>query len=151
MTSTTPYSQGLQTSLYRHSRRRLGGPWVGPINAALKRLKLATVTPDAISTLSTSSASLVFCRFSGAFSSSLTHATINLQPPSHTVLYQTPGSSAALLQSPAMPNNRRSSAPDPCFPAFSSSPHMPAVTFQHAHFIPIVGVGKERRTSIGPW
>ena len=23
--------------------------------------------------------------------------------------------------------------------------------FQHAHFIPIVGVGKERRTLIGPW
>ena len=23
--------------------------------------------------------------------------------------------------------------------------------FQHAHFIPIVGAGKERRTLIGPW
>ena len=23
--------------------------------------------------------------------------------------------------------------------------------YQHAHFIPIVGVGKERRTFIGPW
>ena len=23
--------------------------------------------------------------------------------------------------------------------------------FQHAHFIPIVGVGKERRILIGPW
>ena len=31
--STTPYSQGFRF-LYRHSRRRLGGPWVGPINAA---------------------------------------------------------------------------------------------------------------------
>ena len=23
--------------------------------------------------------------------------------------------------------------------------------FQHVHFIPVVGVGKERRTLIGPW
>ena len=29
--------------LYRHRRRRLGSPLVGPTNAALKRLKLATV------------------------------------------------------------------------------------------------------------
>ena len=33
--------------LYRHSRRRLGSPWVSPINAAPKRLKLDTVTPGA--------------------------------------------------------------------------------------------------------
>ena len=54
----TPYFQG-----YRHSRRRLGSPWVGPINATLKRLKLATVTYGATSTLSTSSASLSLRRF----------------------------------------------------------------------------------------
>ena len=52
--STTPYFQGFRF-LYRHSQRRLGSPWVGPIKAALKRLKLATVIPGATSTLSTSS------------------------------------------------------------------------------------------------
>ena len=62
------------------------------------------------------------------------HAAINLQPPSHTVLYHTPGSSAAVLQSPMMSNTRRSSAtqsvhhlsfsPGPRSPAFSSSSNM---------------------------
>ena len=33
--STTPYSQGFRF-FYRHRRPRLGSPWVGPINAALK-------------------------------------------------------------------------------------------------------------------
>ena len=72
---------------------------VGPINAALKRLKLSTVIPGVTSTLSASSAFLSLYRFSDAFSSFLAHAAINLQPPSHTVLYQTPGSrsSAAVL------------------------------------------------------
>ena len=46
-------------------------PWVGPINAALKRLKLTTVTPGATLTLSASSASLFLCRFSDAFSTAL--------------------------------------------------------------------------------
>ena len=55
--STTPSSQGFRF-LYRHRRRRLGRPWIGPINAALKCLKLATVTPRATSTFSASSASL---------------------------------------------------------------------------------------------
>ena len=48
-----PKAQYLQHStlrvlrlFYRCSRRRLGSPWVGPINAALKRLKLPTVTPQ---------------------------------------------------------------------------------------------------------
>ena len=50
--------------LHRRSRRRLDSPWVGPINAALKRPKLPAVTPGAASTLSTS---LFLCRFSGAF------------------------------------------------------------------------------------
>ena len=39
--SSTPYSQGFRL-LYRHSQRRLGSPWVDPIKAAIKRLKLAT-------------------------------------------------------------------------------------------------------------
>ena len=131
--STTPYSQGFRF-LYRHSRRRSGSPWVGPINAALKHLKLATVTPGATSTLSASSVPLFLYRCSGAFSSSFTHAAINLQPLSRTVLYQTPGSSAAVLHSPVMPNSRRSSATQsvhyfsfplgPRFPAFSNSPAM---------------------------
>ena len=93
---TTPYSQGFRL-LYRHSRRRLGIPGVGPINTALKRLKLTTATPGATSTLSASSASLSLCRCSDAFHSSFTHSVINLQPPSRIVLYQTPGSSTGVL------------------------------------------------------
>ena len=130
---TTPYSQHFK-SLYRHSRRRLGNPWVGPINAALKHLKLATVTPGSILNLSASSASFFLCRCPDAFYSFFTHAAINLQPPSLTVLYQTPGSKAAVLQSLVMSNSRRSSATQcvnyfsspPCsrFPAFSSSSDM---------------------------
>ena len=109
-------------------------PWVGPINAALKHLKLATVIPGATLTLSASSASLFLCRCLDAFLSSFTHAGINLQPPSRIVLYQAPGSSAAVFQSSVMPNSRRSSTtqsvhyfsfpPRPCFPAFSNSPDM---------------------------
>ena len=77
--TTTPCSQGFRF-LYRHSRRRSGSPWVGPINAALKRFKLASaVTPGATSTSSASSASLFLCRCSDAFSSSYTHAALNLQ------------------------------------------------------------------------
>ena len=77
--STTMYSQGFGL-LYRYSRRRLGSPWVGPINAALKRLKLATATQGATSTLSACSVSLFLCWCLEAFSSSFTHAAINLQP-----------------------------------------------------------------------
>ena len=33
----------------------------------------------------------------------------------------------------------------------SLQPMFPLSYFQHAHFVPIVGVGKERRTLIGPW
>ena len=73
----TLYFQGVRF-LPRHSRRRLGSPWVGPINAAPKRLKLATVTPGATSTWSASFASLFLCRCSDTFSSSFTNATINL-------------------------------------------------------------------------
>ena len=130
----TPHSQGF-SFLSRHSRHRLGSPWVGPINAARKRLKLATVTPGATSTLSASSPSLFFCcRWLDAFSSSFTHAAINLQTPPCTALYHTPGSSAAVLQSPVTPNSRRSSAAQsvqsfssssgPRFSAFSTSPDM---------------------------
>ena len=131
MASTTPYSPRFRF-LYRHSRRHLGDSWVGPIKAPLKRLQLATVTPGATSTLSSSSISLFLCRCSDAFSSPFNHAAVNLQPPSRTVLYQTPRSSAAVLQSPVMPNSRKSSAtqsvssfsfpPGPRFPTFSSSP-----------------------------
>ena len=85
---------------YRHIRRRLGSPWVGPINAALKRLKLATVIPSPTLTLSASYASLSVCRCSDAFSYSFTHAAMNLQPLSRTVLYLASGSSAAVFQSP---------------------------------------------------
>ena len=46
----------------------------------------------------------------GRIFSSLTHAAINLQPPSCRLLYHAPGSSAAVLQSPVTPNSRRSSA-----------------------------------------
>ena len=131
--STTPYSQGFR-SLYKHSRRRSGSPWVGPINAALKRIKLAIVTSGAPSTWSAPSASLLLCRCLDAFSSSFTHSAINLQPPSRTVLYQAPGSSEALFQSLVMPNRRRFSATQPVhyfsfplgprFPASSNSPDM---------------------------
>ena len=63
-------------------------PWVGPINAALKRLKLATATPGATSTLSASSASLFLCRFSDVFGTALlvstnqTNQTTESFPPS---------------------------------------------------------------------
>ena len=135
---TTPCILRVFRLPYRHSRRRLGSPWVRPINAALKYLNLAAVTPGATSTLSASSAFVSLCRFSAPFPlrNSLTyHAAIDLQPPSHTVLYRTPGGSrAAVLQSPVMPNTPRSSATQsahyfslplgPRFPAFSSSPDM---------------------------
>ena len=114
---------------YRRSRRRFLNPWAGPINAILKCLKLPTVTPGG-----TLSAFLFLCRFSDAFSPPLTHATINLQPSLHNVLYQTLGSSAAVLQFPVMPNIRRPSATQyvyyfssplrPRCPGFSSSPGM---------------------------
>ena len=55
--------------------------------------------------------------------------SLYLQPPSHTVLCQTPGSSAAVLQSPVMPNSRRSSATQSVhyffFPPGSRSPALP--------------------------
>ena len=82
-TTLTPYSQGFRL-LYRQNRRRLGSPWVGPINAALKRLKLAIVTPGATLTLSASSSAGVRTHFPLP---SFAHAAMNLQPPSRTVLY----------------------------------------------------------------
>ena len=70
---------------------------------------------------------LFLCHFLGALSSSLTHVALNLQPPLRTVLYQSPGSSAAVLQSPVMSNTRRSSATQ-CVHYFSFplGPHFPA-------------------------
>ena len=109
-----------------------GGLGLVHINAALKRLKHATFDRGATSTLSVSSAYFFLCRFSDVFSSSLPHAAIHLQPPSHTVLNQRPGSNAAVLQFPIMPNGWRfsatqsfhyfSSSPNSRFPAFSNSP-----------------------------
>ena len=99
ITSTTVYHRGFRL-LYQCSRHRFGSSLVGPINATLKHLKLATVTPGAASILSTYFASSFPCRFLGAFSSSMAHAAINLWTPSHTVLYQTSGSSAAVSRVP---------------------------------------------------
>ena len=106
--STTQKCQSFRL-LYRRRRRRLGSPWLGPINANLKRLKLSTVTPSVTSFLSASFTSSFLCRVLDPFFSSTTHAALNLQPPLHTVLNQTAGSSAAVLQPPVMPNTRRSS------------------------------------------
>ena len=127
MESKTLYSQGFRF-LYRHSRRRLGIPCVGPINAALKRLKPATVTPGATLTLPAPSAYLFLCRCSGVFFYSFTHAAINLQPPSRTVLYQTPGPSGAVLQFTRMSNSRQSSTTQSVHSfSFSPGPRFPCV------------------------
>ena len=53
----------------------------------------------------------------------------NLQPPSHTALCQTPGSSPAVLQSPVMPNTRRSFATQCSVSIISSSPQAHVVPF----------------------
>ena len=72
---------------YQPSHCRFGIPSVGPTNTAAKRLnKLPTVTPGATSILSIYSAPLFHCRYSGPFSSPLSHETINLQPPSTSVM-----------------------------------------------------------------
>ena len=94
-----PYFQDFRLP-YRRSRRRFGSPWVDPINAALKHLKLATVTPGVTSDLSAFFASLFLCQVFDAFSSSFTRAAITMQSPLHTMLYQTQGSSGAGLQPP---------------------------------------------------
>ena len=131
--STTRYSQGFRF-LFRHSRRRLGSPWVGPINAALKRLKLATVTPGATSTLSASSASLFPCHRYYV----LGRLFIFLHPRGHKptapftycAIYQTLGSSAAVVQSPVMPNSRRSSATQSVHSlSFSPGPRFPVCMY----------------------
>ena len=87
--TTTPYTQGFRLR-YRHSRRRLGSPWGRSNERGSTTSQACYGHPRcATSTLSVSSASLFLCRFSDAFSSSLTHAVINLQPlPLHTVLYK---------------------------------------------------------------
>ena len=69
------------------------------MNVTLKHLKLPTVTQVATSALCASSASHFLGRLSVAFLSSLTHATIKLQPPTtHTLSYQAPGSIVAVFQ-----------------------------------------------------
>ena len=112
-------------------------PLVRPIKATLKSLNLPTVTLRATSIMSASSVYRFLCRVSDAFSSSLTHAAINRQTPSHTVLCQASGSSAAVLQSSVVPNIRRFSAtqsvhffyfpPSPRSSAFSRSCNMTLV------------------------
>ena len=118
---------------YRRSRRRFVGPWVGPINAALNVSSFLR-SPQVQSQSFPPLVALSLCRSSGTYFSSVTHATINLQPPSYTVLYRTPRSIAAVLQFPVMSNIRRSSVrqsvhpfsllPGPRRPAFSSSVDM---------------------------
>ena len=66
---------------YCRSHRRFGNPWFGPIDAALKRLKLPTVSLDATLTLSVFPPSLFLCRVFKVFSPSISHLPINLQPP----------------------------------------------------------------------
>ena len=65
---------------YWSSRRRFKGARDGPSSAALKRLNCPTVTPDATTNLSTSSASLFLCRVIAALSSSSLHPAINCEP-----------------------------------------------------------------------
>ena len=64
---------------YWSSRRRFKGARDCPSSAALKRLNCPTVTPDATTTLSTSSASLFLCWVMAALSSSSLHLAINLR------------------------------------------------------------------------
>ena len=81
-------------SYWSSRRRRFKGAGDGPSSAALKRLNFPTVTPDATTTLSASSASLFLCRVIAALSSSFLHLAINLRPPSMTVSSHAPRSSA---------------------------------------------------------
>ena len=124
------------SAIYWSSRRRFGGPWSGPIKAALKRRNCPAVTPGATVTLSAASASLFLRRDSAAFSSSFLHAAMNLRLPSVTISNHLPGSNAAVLHPslPPIPNIRRSSAtqsvhsfslpPRPRRPGISSAPAM---------------------------
>ena len=57
---------------YWSSRRRFKDARDGPSSAALRRLNCPTVTPDAITTLSASSASLFLCRVIAALLWALT-------------------------------------------------------------------------------
>ena len=89
--------------------------------------------PGATSTSSASSAFLFLCRCLDAFSSYLTHhAAINLQPPSCTVLYQTSGSSEAVLKSPVMPSSEDHLARSPSI----ISPSPPAHVFPRSRALP---------------
>ena len=109
--STTP-AQGFEAAslLYQRSQRRFGTPWVGPINAALKRLQLATVVHSRcnLNLVRLFCLSFLLSIFGGRFFllPNPSYASINLQPPSHTLLYRTPRSSAAMLQSPGMSNTQ---------------------------------------------
>ena len=106
---------------YWSSRRRFKGARDGPSSAALKRLNYPTVTPDATTSLSASSASLFLCRVIAALSSSSLYPAINLRPPSMTLSSHAPRSSAATFQSPPMRKARTSSATQSVH-SFSSPP-----------------------------
>ena len=68
--------------LYQHSRRRLGSPWVDPINA-VKIYQACYGLPRCNLNLVRLFHFFLPLLVFGAFSSSLTHAVKNLQPPSH--------------------------------------------------------------------
>ena len=131
---TTLYYQVIIRLPSRRSRRCFDSPCVGPINEHRERLKPPLVTPGATSTFFAYSALLFLCQLSDAFSLSLIHLIINLQPPSHTVWYHAPWSSPVVLQHPVMPNTRRPSATQSVHtfsfshgsrcPAFSTFPGM---------------------------
>ena len=129
--TTTPYTQGFRLR-YRHSRRRLGSPWVGPMNAALKRLKLVTVTPGA---QPQPCPSLPLLSSSAGFRTPFPLPTRSRSLCILCCTNQTSGSSAAaVLQCPVMPNSRRSSARSPSI----LSPSLPARVFPRSPALPKV-------------
>ena len=92
------YSYGTVDVAYSES------PWVGPINAARKRQACCSHPRCDLNLVRLfrfilSSSADDWTHF---LSPSPTHAAINLQPPSCTALYHTPGSIAAVLQSPVV-------------------------------------------------
>ena len=127
--STTPYSQGSQNSLSVQPK---------PLRESLDRFNQRSFETSQssyghpgcnlnLNLVRLFRLSLFLCLFLplfGHISFSLVRAALNLQPPSHTELYQKTRSSAAVLQSPVMPNTRRSLA--------TQSVH----SFSPAHVVP---------------
>ena len=118
--------------IYRHNGRRSGSLWVGPINAALKHLKLPMVILGVTLTLSASSASLFSSLpvFGRLFLFRHPHGHTSTAPFEYHVLYQTPESSAAMLQLPAMPDDTL-----PCSPSSVCSSR-PADVFPRSLALP---------------